>query len=150
MNRGDEFAVTEGTNTIGRGRECNIVLFDKKCSRIHCQLVKKGSYYAIEDMNSRNGTHVNGKPLPKRSPLKPGDHLHVGKSTLILSEKPIGGALQQAATEVAADLQEKRYDKVLGTVTRAAMDHAQAHEAVPAKKPSRFLAFVARLLGREP
>jgi len=148
MNRNDEFALSEGVNTIGRSHDCTIALFDKKCSRVHCQIIKKGNYYAIEDTNSRNGTHVNGKPLVKRSPIQPGDHIHVGKSTLVLSEKAVGGALQQAATEVAAELQEQRFDKVLGAVTRDAVHHAQTHETPP-KKERGMLRFLSRLLKRK-
>ncbi len=60
MNEGDEFILNEGPNTIGRARDCRIVLFDKKSSRQHCQIIRKGDSYFIEDLDSRHGTVVNG------------------------------------------------------------------------------------------
>jgi pSer/pThr/pTyr-binding forkhead associated (FHA) protein len=156
MNRGDEFPLSEGNNVLGRSKdECQIALFDKKCSRIHCQIIKKGSYYAIEDLNSRNGTYVNGKALLKKSPIRPGDHIHIGKSIFILSEKAVGGLLQQTATEVAAELQDKRFDKLMGAATRDAVHHVEAHErtlqAQEAKRkgPEGVRGFFARLLRRK-
>lgn len=151
MNRGDEFPLSEGTNLVGRNKdECQIALFDKKCSRVHCQIIKKGGYYAIEDLNSRNGTYVNGKPLTKKSPIKPGDHVHIGKSIFVLSEKAVGGLLQQTATEVAAELQDKRFDKLMGAASRDAVHHVEEHERSlqATKSPGGLRGFFRRLFRR--
>ena len=112
MNKGDEFPLGEGETVIGRDRSCDIILFDKKCSRRHCRVIKKGKYYSIEDLNSRNGTFVNRKRISKPRSLREGDRIHIGSTTLTLSEKPLGDLVDQTATEVAAELSEKRFDKI--------------------------------------
>lgn len=149
MNKGDEFSLSEGNNVLGRAPECNIVLFDKKCSRRHCQVIKKGAYYAVEDLNSRNGSYVNGKPLVKKQEMKIGDHVHVGKTTLILSEKPLGNVLTQAATEAAADLQGKKFDKLLNAASQDVAQQVQQMEKKMQVTEQRGLrGLLARLFGR--
>lgn len=119
MNKGDEFALAEGNNVLGRTGDATIVLFDKKCSRLHCQVVKKGSYYSVEDLSSRNGTFLNGKQLRKATSMKPGDKIRIGKTILELSEKAVGNLLEQTATEVAADLQGRQYQDLVSNAAAA-------------------------------
>lgn len=117
MNRGDEFPLMPGASLIGRGKECQIVLFDKRASRSHCRIVREGNYLALEDLGSRNGTFLNGKQITKKSILKVGDRIGVGSTLLEFSDKGLGGILEQTVTDVAADIQEKRYDKLMSSAT---------------------------------
>ncbi len=114
LNKGDEFPLHEGVNTIGRAKDNTIVLFDKKCSRLHAQIIKKGTYYVVEDQGSRNSTSVNGRVIDQRAPLHEGDQIHVGKTLLVLSEKPLGGIIEQTIVTATADLQKTNYDKLVG------------------------------------
>jgi pSer/pThr/pTyr-binding forkhead associated (FHA) protein len=118
MNKGDEFPLHEGKNIVGRGQDCNIVLFDKKCSRHHFQIIKKGKHYAIEDLDSSNGTVLNGKIVGKATSFDPGDKIVIGGSKLMVSEKGVGGFLDQTATDVAAELQSGEYKKLLDSTAR--------------------------------
>lgn len=118
MNKDDEFPLREGSNLLGRSPEADIVLFDKKCSRRQCQIFKKGSYYAIEDLQSKHGTKVNGKDLSKRQSLKLGDKVQLGRTTLVLSDRAVGDIVSQTAADAAADLQGGRYDKLIGSAAR--------------------------------
>lgn len=45
---------------IGRHEECQVTLPDRQVSRNHARIFWDGSAYAIEDLGSKNGTHVNG------------------------------------------------------------------------------------------
>lgn len=121
-NKGDEFALAEGTNVIGRAPSCTVTLFDKKCSREHCHVHKRGRYYSVEDLDSTNGTHLNGKRLApgKNATMKLGDRLRIGKTILLLSDKPVGNLLTQTAVDVAADMQSKQYDKLLSSAAKDA------------------------------
>jgi len=121
MNKGDEFPISEGVTVIGREKSCDILLFDKKCSRRHCQVYKKGRHYAIEDLGSRSGTLVNRKAIAKKRSIKPGDRIHLGSTTLLLTEKPLGDLIDQTATEVAAELSERRFEKVFDNVAAQAV-----------------------------
>lgn len=115
MNKEDEFLLSEGITILGRSADCNVVLFDKKCSRQHCQIFKKGSYYAIEDLDSRHGTKVNGKPLGKRQSIKMGDKIHLGQTTLVLSNRAVGDMITQTASDAAADLTGKDFGKLMAS-----------------------------------
>jgi len=65
--------------TIGRDPGCNIVLaHDDRVSRQHAQLQVGGGQVVVTDLNSRNGTFVNGARLAGPHPLGPGDVLTVG------------------------------------------------------------------------
>ena len=146
MNKGDEFTLNEGTNTLGRGQESKIVLFDKKCSRIHCHVIKKEKYYALEDLDSRNGTFLNGKPILKKStPLKDGDHIRLGKTILVLSEKGVGSFAEQVATEASEELQKKGFAKLVDT---AAADVIKTHHGKAPADNRGFFGFFRKILGK--
>ena len=132
-NRGDEFALHEGKNVIGRSQDCQVTLFDKKCSRNHCLIIKKGKHYSIHDMESRNGTLLNGKPVPEKpKTCKIGDVIAIGRTRLTLSDKPLGSFLDQAATDAAADLQRGKYGQLLSSTSQDLRHHTE-------EKPKGFL-----------
>ncbi len=115
MNTGDQFALHEGKNLVGRDNDCNIVLFDKKSSHKHCVFYKREKHYSIEDLESSNGTRLNGKFIKphKTYACEVGDLIQVGETSLKISERPVGDAVDQMATDVAAELQGGKYDKLL-------------------------------------
>jgi len=125
LNQDDEFTLHEGKNIIGRAGDCQVVLFDKKCSRHHCAVIKRGQHYAIEDLASTNGTLLNGKTLKKiPKSFKLDDKIKIGKTVLVLSAKAIGGVLDQTASDAAEDLQQSQFGKLL---TDAAVKVTRSH-----------------------
>lgn len=82
---------------LGRHPDCDIVIEVGAVSRNHCQVVRDGSNYAIEDLGSRNGTFVNDE-APKvegRRALRIGDVVRVCEvSFTYLTDAPApqGGA----------------------------------------------------------
>lgn len=149
MNKGDEFALAEGTNVIGRGDECDIALYDRKCSHRHCQLIKKGNYYSIEDLDSRNGTLLDRKPLAgKRKSVREAEQIQIGGTVLVISEKPVGDLLEQTATDVAADLTDQKFGKLMD---RATVDAIRAQRGVTDDQTVfSITGFFRRVLGRKP
>ena len=142
-NKGDEWPLHEGKNLIGRTQDAQIVLFDQKCSRSHCQIIKKGQHYSIEDLESRNGTLLNGKPLTGRpKSCKFGDKVRIGKTVLVVSDKGVGGLIDQTASDVAADLQRKQFGKLLSSTSRAVTRSQQSES-------SGLKGFFGRLFGRK-
>jgi pSer/pThr/pTyr-binding forkhead associated (FHA) protein len=130
LNKDDQFILHEGKNIIGRAQDATIVLFDKQASRHHCAVFKKGRHYSVQDMDSRNGTLLNKKKLVGRPrTFKAGDKIKIGKTVLVLSEKAMGGLLEQTASDVAADLQSRGFDKLMNRATRDVVQHEQHHES---------------------
>jgi len=64
---------------LGRHPDCQIVIEVGAVSRNHCQIVREGNDYKLEDLNSRNGTFVNDEveKIAGRRTLKLGDVLRV-------------------------------------------------------------------------
>jgi len=68
-------------NIIGRGRECSIRVDDPGISRTHARVVRQGpGSYMIEDLDSRNGTFINGQRVARQA-LSEGDRVSVGPTT---------------------------------------------------------------------
>jgi hypothetical protein len=63
--------------TIGRSDECEIVLTDRQVSRYHARVTWQGDHFEVEDLGSKNGTHVNGQELSEPIPLHDGDELQI-------------------------------------------------------------------------
>lgn len=73
--------VVNGERSIGRGVDNDIIIADTTLSRQHARITVTNNGYAIEDLNSRNGTYVNDKPVQGQMPLRPGDVLRLGENT---------------------------------------------------------------------
>jgi hypothetical protein len=77
---GKRYAVAPGGATIGRSRECDIVLADSNVSRRHAELRPRGDGWTIIDLGSTNGVKVNGQAVRPHEPhpVSAGDQLDVG------------------------------------------------------------------------
>ena len=72
---------------IGRKKTCDICISgDKTISSFHCKIIKllEDEFY-IEDLNSTNGTYLNGNKVECRMSVKTGDRIEIGETALILS-----------------------------------------------------------------
>jgi len=65
--------------TIGRGSHADVRLVDRCASRVHCEISELNGTLVVRDLESRNGTFVNGQCV-EESLLLPGDRLTVGSS----------------------------------------------------------------------
>ena len=72
---------------IGRGEGCQLRPNSDLVSREHAEFELGADSVAVRDLGSRNGTDVNGKPLPKGEPfvLKDGDLVKIGSLTFAVS-----------------------------------------------------------------
>jgi Nif-specific regulatory protein len=83
------FALPEGEVSIGRDSSNQLYAGDGSLSRKHCVVRRAGAACAVQDLQSRNGTRVNGIPVDERE-LTHGDHLSVGSSVLMFLSEPDG------------------------------------------------------------
>jgi hypothetical protein len=67
----------EGRTMLGRDAACGICLPDASVSRRHAEITRTGDVVHVQDLDSRNGIHVNGVPR-KSASLRLGDELKVG------------------------------------------------------------------------
>jgi pSer/pThr/pTyr-binding forkhead associated (FHA) protein len=95
---------------IGRSEDCQLRPRSDLISRHHCALIIEGSYVAVRDFGSKNGTYVNGERVVSERELQPGDHLKVGplefevlidRSSLSGPKKPKVSSVKEAAARTA-------------------------------------------------
>jgi hypothetical protein len=81
VTEGKRHALPPGGATIGRSRECEIVMGDSSISRKHAELrPSPQGQWTIADLGSTNGIRVNGASVAagQTQPLGPGDHITLG------------------------------------------------------------------------
>ena len=90
--KGEIFQLEDWTLSIGRDPSNLLPILDSALSRHHCQIERRGNSYAIRDLDSRNGTLLNGAPL-KEKLMQDGDEIKIGASTFVLryAESGISG-----------------------------------------------------------
>jgi pSer/pThr/pTyr-binding forkhead associated (FHA) protein len=76
-----EIPVEKELVTIGRKSDNDIHIDNLAVSGHHARIFKAGDWFLVEDLDSLNGTFVNGKMI-KESPLKNGDEILIGKHVL--------------------------------------------------------------------
>jgi hypothetical protein len=80
---GRRLLVPSDGGTIGRSRDCAIVLEDAGVSRHHAELRPDGDGWTIEDLGSTNGVLLNGREVRGASPLREGDRLELGSTEIV-------------------------------------------------------------------
>ena len=62
---------------VGRDMECDIIIPSRQVSRRHARLTVSNSGATLEDLGSKNGTHLNGAVLSEPEALKDGDVVQI-------------------------------------------------------------------------
>ncbi len=70
-----------GGATLGRSGEADISFDDRYASGLHARVYPRGDRYFVEDMNSTNGTLLNGGPLVTENELADGFSISIGDTT---------------------------------------------------------------------
>jgi len=100
---GQTFRVDHSEIVIGRAADAAIRLQDDGVSRRHARIVQAGGEPRIEDLDSVNGTLVNGRRV-RSAVLRDGDKIQVGSTTILKFTY---------ASELEEDFQQKIQDAVL-------------------------------------
>jgi pSer/pThr/pTyr-binding forkhead associated (FHA) protein len=70
--------------TLGRSTGAEFIVDANRVSRLHCQLSAGATHLEVVDLDSTNGTFVNGQRI-SRATLKDGDTLAIGRVELTVS-----------------------------------------------------------------
>jgi DNA-binding winged helix-turn-helix (wHTH) protein len=101
------WTLEEPVTTIGRWHDNDVVVDDRWVSRHHARVLKQEDHYVVEDLDSKNGTFVNGQRITAPTQLLDGDIVQVTpriKLTFVdyAATAPLPG--QVRAQELALDL----------------------------------------------
>ncbi|MFK7820671.1 MAG: EAL domain-containing protein [Planctomycetaceae bacterium] len=127
--------------TIGRNPENSLTLANSTVSGFHAELVLVDNDIFVRDLDSTNGTLLNGRPLQGIAGMCDGDILHFGNAMYTLSEQAEGGSKTvTVATDTADDaLGQIQFDKLINNpavrpdfqpIVRLADGHKIAYEAL--------------------
>ena len=100
LERGATFRGLTTPVTIGREEENSLRLNDERVSRFHVKLQEDGGNVLLTDLDSTNGTRVNGRPVSMRV-LRPGDQIAVGRCVLTYGSREEIAAAGPAAGDAA-------------------------------------------------
>lgn len=81
---GERWTVESDTMLIGRGSDCEIVLPERQVSRHHAKIINDKGRYILQDLGSKNGTHLNGVRVKGSTNLKDGDEIQIALRVKLL------------------------------------------------------------------
>jgi pSer/pThr/pTyr-binding forkhead associated (FHA) protein len=97
FERGRIFSSIATPVTIGREEDNSIQLNDERVSRFHVKIQEDGGRIILTDLDSTNGTRINGHPVQVRV-LRHGDQMSIGRSLLLFgSDREIDDNLRSGA-----------------------------------------------------
>ncbi len=79
---GTEQEISTDEFLIGREESCDLVLSDTEVSRKHARIFKFKNKFFIEDLDSTNGTFLNGRDITKPQALSDGDLVTIGEKNV--------------------------------------------------------------------
>jgi len=77
-DRDRRYELADGEIFVGRDQSCQIVIDDDSVSRRHARVLLENDTCVIEDLQSRNGTYVNGQKIDGRVALDNRDRVEIG------------------------------------------------------------------------
>jgi pSer/pThr/pTyr-binding forkhead associated (FHA) protein len=121
---------------IGRKRDCDLPIASPDVSRRHCLVSIHNGVVSVEDLDSVNGTYVNGQRARGKHVLRPGDRLEIGPVSFVVEYDVEGEAVEQDHQEDSVALAEVVEDDApsaggkLGEINPFALGEGEEAEAV--------------------
>jgi pSer/pThr/pTyr-binding forkhead associated (FHA) protein len=95
---------------VGRRRDCDLRILSAEVSRRHCLLSITNGYLIVEDLDSVNGTFINGQRVVGQQALRPGDHLEIGPLEFIVEYEITPSALERLAYRAGEQVVEEELE----------------------------------------
>jgi DNA-binding response OmpR family regulator len=96
---------------IGRDEQCDLVIDDRQVSRHHARIRRDAGQYILEDLNSKNGTFLNGQELDEPHHLQDGDEIQIAlccRLTFVDAEATAPVVLEEVERRLRMDLESRR------------------------------------------
>jgi serine phosphatase RsbU (regulator of sigma subunit)/pSer/pThr/pTyr-binding forkhead associated (FHA) protein len=149
---GKTFPLEGPATIIGRHPECHIVLDSGAVSRQHARIAFDAGRYYVEDLNSRNGTYRNGKPVLQRQLLHERDRLAICEMAFIFQHGPgdIHTTLDEAGLPEAIVLEDEQPGVASSVVTKVDVSSGPSSLRLEINPEAKLKALmeISRNLGR--
>ncbi len=86
QDQGALFELEEGSIAIGRDASNQIQVHDTEVSRRHAEIRYDGTHCVVADLDSSNGTYVNGKRVSEPLRLSSSDNLQIGGTLMLFTD----------------------------------------------------------------
>lgn len=128
-NVGDRFTVwelTEPVTGIGRSSKHAIQIVDATVSKDHAEIAHAADRWTLNDLDSRNGTRVNGAEIHEPTPIQAGDRIEIGHVPLRLTaEHPHQPTRLSDSTGLRSSLKLNAQQLIIGQQAPTARTGAQ-------------------------
>jgi hypothetical protein len=74
---GERWTIDADEFVIGRGSDCHIMLPERQVSRYHIKILHENGRYVLQDLDSKNGTYLNGNQIKGTAVLQDGDEIQI-------------------------------------------------------------------------
>lgn len=102
--KGDSHTIDRDRVTIGRNTTNLITIEHPTVSGRHCCITREGHRYQVKDLDSTNGTRVNGKDI-ENEPLHPKDLLQIGSVEFMFDAEEVDTEPVKRKTPPNADVE---------------------------------------------
>ena len=125
---GEKIILKPGENLLGRDE--GYILRDGRVSRRHAQIQFIDNEFLLTDLQSTNGTFVNGDQIHQPTSLQHGDTIRLGDTILILR---VGGEIEDDPSVVGARTPESKLDRGETTLMVGRISPDQAENGLSKK-----------------
>ncbi len=87
--RREDYLFMQDSALVGSSEQCEIQINDKTVSEIHAVLFRRDSRFFLRDLNSQNGTYVDGELVNAEHQLCFGDQIQIGRITAVVKEETL-------------------------------------------------------------
>lgn len=109
--------------TIGREDGATVQLHDTEVSRKHAQVIYDSGRYLITDLNSSNGTFINGTRITSAA-VNSGDKIEIGSTCLLFTQTPVIEPDDSGASSISFELPCDDHSQIVQTMRHSEEDHA--------------------------
>ncbi|MEM9184943.1 MAG: ATP-binding protein [Planctomycetota bacterium] len=117
-DQGTRFDLEDDLAAIGRVGANGVQLHDTEVSRHHAEVERTGDGFLLRDLNSSNGTYVNGKPI-KAHELRTGDQVQMGRTLLLFTGEMGDAERVDSRVDIIAGRGEDDGSRIVHAISQA-------------------------------